>query len=254
MRALADAVGVRGRGAVSATANGPAGALGSGALLPESLRAEMADMLARIPLDSGGGATLLKVLMLGDLIVERPVARAVEIGVYRGRLLLPLALVMRWRGEGEILGIDPYSAVAAEQHDEHEVGIDLRSWPSTIDWEELHDGVHGAIVSSGLEPFARLVRARSEDVAGTFEPGSIDLLHVDGNHDAAAVAADAELYLPLVCTGGYVVLDDPSWASVRPVFDDLCARHELLFRLYDGRGLSADGVGGNDFAVFRLRA
>jgi hypothetical protein len=212
----------------------------------------MAHAIESVELDAGGGATLLKALMLADLIVERPVLRAVEIGVYRGRLLLPLALVMKWRGTGDVFGIDPYSVTSARQCDEHEVGIDLRNWPDTVDWDGLYDEVSRSISLLHLGSYCHLVRARSADAAQQFPLGSIDLLHIDGNHDRAEVAHDAELYLPRVSAGGYVVLDDPSWSSVRPVMEALSAHHELLFRLFDGKGIATDGVGGNDFALFRL--
>jgi hypothetical protein len=176
----------------------------------------------------------------------------VEIGVYRGRLILPLALVMKAAETGEIFGIDPYSAAAAEQHDDHSVGVDLRRWPSTVDWDELHAGILENINRLGVEACCHLVRARSEDVADRFAGRSIDLLHIDGNHDRAAVLRDARLYIPKVRKDGYVVLDDVSWPSVRPVFEYLDAHHELVFRLFDGRGLALDSIGGNDFAVFRL--
>jgi hypothetical protein len=226
--------------------------LGDGRLLNEDLRGRVSAVNAGIALDEGGGATLAKVLMLADIVVGLPVRTAVEIGVYRGRLLLPLALVVQ-RAGGQIFGIDPYSAIAAEQHDEHAVGVDLRAWPSLIDWDGLHAEVLARIEQLGIQDCCHLVRARSADAAARFERASVDLLHIDGNHDASAVASDARLYLPLVRAGGYVVLDDIGWESIRPVFEFLRAHHELLFALYDGGGLALDGVGGNDFAVFRLR-
>jgi Methyltransferase domain len=213
----------------------------------------MAEASASIPLDSGGGASLLKALVLADLIIDRPVLRMVEIGIYRGRLLLPLALVMKWREAGEIVGIDPYSATAAEQHDDHDRGIDLRSWAHSVDWDGLHQEVLQNIRRFDVEGCCHVVRARSADAVDKFPAGSIDLLHVDGNHDRAAVLRDVELYVPRVSTGGYVVLDDASWPSVRPVFEHLHKHHELIFQLFDGKGVTIDGIGGNDFAVFRIR-
>lgn len=226
---------------------------GPGRLINDDLRREMEEASASILIDSGGGASVLKALVLADLILERPVLRMVEIGVYRGRLLLPLALAMKRRGTGEVVGIDPYSAVEAEQHDEHNRSIDLRQWPHSIEWDCLYEEVQQNIRRLDVETCCRMIRGNSSDVATTFPPNSIDLLHIDGNHDRAAVLRDVELYLPRVSPGGYVVLDDATWPSVRPVFDDLKTRHELIFQLFDGGGVTLDGAGGNDFAVFRLR-
>jgi hypothetical protein len=226
---------------------------GAGSLIGERLREELVEVVGSIPVDDGGGASMLKTLMLADVIIELNAKRVVEIGVYRGRLLLPLAVVMERRELGEVVGIDPYSANAAEQHDDHHVGVDLRVWPGSVDWDSLHGDVVDAIGRLGLRRSCRLLRMTSHDAAQLFEPASIDLLHIDGNHDREAVLDDARLYLPLVTPGGYVVLDDAGWSSVRPVLDHLIEQHELVFQLLDGHGLTTDGIGGNDFAVFRVR-
>lgn len=231
----------------SASDPGPAG----GGSLSERVRARVAETLDAIALDAGGGASLTKVLLLADLALSRPAPRVVEIGVYRGRLLLPLAVALAEHG-GEIYGIDPYSAAAAVQSDEHGVGLDLQAWPETIDWDRLHNEVAESIKRLRLGGFCHLVRARSQDAARRFPAHSIDLIHIDGNHDSAAVAADAGRYLPLVSPGGYLVLDDASWDSVRPVYEFLRTNHELVFQLYDARGFAPDGIGGNDFAVFQV--
>jgi hypothetical protein len=216
------------------------------------LRNAIEQLLELIPLDSGGGATLVKALLLSELIVHGRLTRVVEIGVYRGRLLLPLALTAKWRATGEVIGIDPYSAQAAEQHDAHACSLDLKKWPHEIDWDGVYTGVHSTIVSHELQRWCRVLRQRSEDAAQQFATESIDLLHIDGNHDRASVIRDVELYLPKVKTGGYIVLDDASWSSVWPAYRYLQANHELVFQLLDCRGVTANGVGGNDFAVFRI--
>jgi hypothetical protein len=221
-------------------------------LLPEQVRASMAAALAEIQVDGGGGASLAKALMLGDLIAALPVRVAVEIGVYRGRLFLPLAIALAGSG-GQIYGVDPYSADAAVQLDEHDVGMDLRSWPRSVDWDRLHSEVVQRIAQLGLGETCHLLRARSDEAIGTLRETSVDLLHLDGNHDAAAVAGDLRDYLPLVRPGGFLVLDDAGWDSVRPVYEFLRRHHELVFQIEDYHGVALDGVGGNDFAVFRIR-
>jgi hypothetical protein len=224
-----------------------------GRLVDEGLLVRIKQLLDTIPVDDGGGASLLKILVLADLIMARPVIRMVEIGVYRGRLLLPLAMLMQWREGGEVFGIDPYEASAAEQHDAHHRQIDLERWADVVDWDGLYEGVLRTAERLGVQTRCNLVRARSEDVADQFAPGTIDLLHIDGNHDQDAVARDAELYVPRVSVGGYVVLDDASWPSVHPVFERLYAEHDLVFQLSNTMGVGLDDSAGNDFAVFRLR-
>jgi Methyltransferase domain len=215
------------------------------------LRAAMRRVQDEQPIDSGGGATLTKVLVLADLIVAHDLRTVVELGVYRGRLLLPLGRLLAGLGRGEAIGIDPYSAQAAIQTDAHSAQVDLTAWALEQDWEGLHAGVATAIDRWQLGGYTRLIRERSLDAAGRFAQQPIDLLHVDGNHDAAAVGADLEAYLPAMRPGAFVVLDDASWASVLPQIQRLTDEQRLIFRLFD-LGFTLDQHGGNDFAVFQI--
>jgi hypothetical protein len=225
--------------------------LGSG--LDEDLRRDLEAVSAEIPVDDGGGASLLKVFLLAELIVAGELTRVVEIGVYRGRLFLPLGRLMARLGRGEMVGIDPYSAAAAVQRDVELEAIDLVQWPSTIDWEAMHREVSDGMARWQMGASARLIRQRGEESADLFASTPIDLLHVDGNHDREAVSRDVELYLPHLRDGGYLVMDDIAWPSVRPVYEHLKRQHELVFELVE-KGLYLCPRGGaNDFAVLRVR-
>jgi hypothetical protein len=222
-----------------------------GRLVEPQLRAEMRRVQDEQPTDSGGGATLTKMLVLADLIVAHDLRTVVELGVYRGRLLLPLGRLLAGLGRGEAIGIDPYSAQAAIQTDAHSAEVDLTAWALEQDWEGLHAGVAAAIDRWQLGGHTRLVRERSLDAASRFARQTIDLLHVDGNHDATAVAADLEAYLPAMRQGGFIVVDDASWGSVLPQIQRLTDEQRLIFRLFD-LGFTLDQHGGNDFAVFQI--
>ena len=229
----------------------PAPILGSG--LDADLRRDLEAVSASIPVDDGGGASLLKVFLLAELIVAEELTRVVEIGVYRGRLFLPLGRLMAQLGRGEMVGIDPYSAVAAVQRDVELEAIDLVQWPSTIDWEAMHGEVSDGIGRWQMGASARLIRQRGEESADLFAEAPIDLLHVDGNHDREAVTRDVALYMPHLRDGGYLVMDDIAWPSVRPVYEELRSQHELVFELVE-KGLYLCPQGGaNDFAVLRVR-
>lgn len=229
---------------------------GAGALagtLDLELRRDLEQVSRSIPSDEGGGSSLLKVLVLGELIVSQDLDRVVEIGVYRGKLMLPLARLMRRLGRGEVVGIDPYSAQAAIQRDVEREGIDLVEWPRSVDWEGLHQGVLDAISRWGLEGHARLLRQRAEDAAPGFAASPIDILHVDGNHDREAVTEDVELYLPYLRDGGYLVMDDIAWPSVRPLYERLVREHELVFELVENGLYLWPQDGPNEFGVLRVR-
>lgn len=224
-----------------------------GTQLSPSLRGELEEVSRSIPVDEGGGASFLKILVLAELIVVNGLCRIVEVGVYRGRLMLPLAHLMLRLGRGEVVGIDPYSAVAAVQREARTDGIDLVEWPNSVDWTALHGSLIEAISQWGLEERARLIRKRSRDAADAFAAAPIDMLHIDGNHDREAVATDVKLFMPYMADGGLLVMDDVSWPTIRPVYESLVDEHELIFALTEkGVNLCA-GDFANDFSILRVR-
>jgi Methyltransferase domain/Glycosyl transferase family 2 len=211
-----------------------------------ALSAELGRLLDRIPVDFGGGCSLYKAEILAGLVVEFDLRRAIDIGVYRGRSLCPLAAAFRSLGAGEVVGIDPFESGAAKQSDRHTIGsARLDEWAVTQDWEGIYRGVVDLLADAGLAPFARVVREPATTAARHFERASIDLVHIDGNHDARAVAADLRNYRPLVRPGGFIVLDDVSWESVRPVYDELSMSAMHFTEAHTEH---------DDFAVFRIDA
>jgi hypothetical protein len=146
--------------------------------LSAELRAELEDIGRGIPIDEGGGSSVTKMLVLASLIQEHDFRRAAEIGVYRGRIFLALGATMRALGRGEVIGIDPYSAEAAIQRDDHDVGLDLRTWPQRVDWDGLYAGVLRQLELRGLADYCRLDRRTSAEAAADIAPASVDLLQM----------------------------------------------------------------------------
>ena len=220
----------------------------------QSISPDMARIVAEIvrdvSLDFGGGSSEAKALVFADLIVRFGVEDAIEIGVYRGRSLLPIAAMLQAQGAGRVIGIDPWSSAAALQDDTHEVGPAVNEWARSHPWEETYTEVVSRIERLGLKAHCELRRMTSEAAAGRIPDNSVDLVHIDGNHDRAAVELDVKLYLPKLRAGGFMALDDASWSSVRPLVEALRAPLELVFQLFDGIPLHDQQP--TDFAVFRV--
>jgi predicted O-methyltransferase YrrM len=212
-------------------------------VLPLEVREVIHRILSEVPIDFGGGCSEAKADRIAELIIGSGATTAVDIGVYRGRSFLPMAAALQWLGSGTAYGIDPYSAAAAHQTDDHEVGDILVPWADEQDWDAIGAQVQAQIDHKALSPFAQLVRETSRDAASRFAARSLDLIHIDGNHDRAAVELDYELYRPRVRPGEFIVLDDISWASVQSVYDDLLGTSTFV---EEARG------DGDDFAIFSL--
>jgi hypothetical protein len=222
-----------------------------GGTLPGSLASAITAAMLAVPVDFGGGCSLLKGLLLASLIVDREMTLAVEIGVYRGRSLVPQALAFGVLRAGRVVGIDPYSAAEARQTDDHEAPHDsLETYALKTDWERLYLETRDRLASLGVGDRCELRRSTSHAAAPSFDDGSVDMLHIDGNHDLAAVADDLRCYLPKLKRGALLVMDDASWRAIRPAMETLDQSLERVFTL-DDRGLGRLGTG-SDFVIYRM--
>lgn len=221
----------------------------AGIHVPDDVLAAMGAAIDAVPIDYGGGSSITKALVVADLVLEHELGTYVEIGVYRGRSLLPVGAMFAALGRGTAVGIDPYSLTEAMQDDlDHfpeETARQVNEFVRSQDWDAMHDDVVGLIGTLGCAEHCEIVRATSAAAVDRFEDGSIDVLHIDGNHDTEMVRADVDAYRPKLAPGAFVVLDDASWPSVRPVHADLSEAGERVFELLDLPMM-------NDFAVFRL--
>jgi predicted O-methyltransferase YrrM len=198
--------------------------------IPDEVAGEISDFNECLNTLAGGWCPVAKQHVLAHLIIANRCQRAVEIGVFQGGSLFPMAAAMRITG-GTVIGIDPYSSAAAEEHDNRQnvdalVGSD---WHTTIRWDELYSKVSNELKRRNLTPHAQLMRMRSSQAAELIESG-FDLLHVDGNHDFDAVAEDIRDYLPKLRPGGFLVLDDTNWDTVWQHAEMLKTRLPIVYQ------------------------
>jgi hypothetical protein len=153
----------------------------------------------------------------------------VEIGVWMGGSLIPMAIAQReivrhelaispdpWRVPmRHTYAIDPWTTAASVQGQE---GAN-KEWWSLVDHAQARAVFEARLQRHQLDqpyPIVRTLAQPSDDVQpgalGTLtKPNAkIDLLHIDGNH-AAQAARDVERFAPCVRLGGILVLDDVGW-------------------------------------------
>jgi len=214
--------------------------------LPDELLCEIENVLAQVPIDFGGGCSVRKAFVMAWLIRRFRLATTVDIGVYRGRSLFPQAIAHRLATGGVVYGVDPWSAEEAAESDNLALRDAIEHFVATTDFEGLFQEVTLKLKEYGLARHTRIVRSTSARAASRFVDDGVafDLVHIDGNHDTSAVLRDVRLYLPLVRPGGFVVMDDVSWDSVRPAVREVaCHARLLLHRVAPERG--------DDYAVFQ---
>ncbi len=160
-----------------------------------------------------GWCSVPKACALAALTTAMNVQQAVEIGVWAGRSLLPVAFAMKEQGFGMIRGIDPYTAAASAQD---EFGENLKWWND----QKMHDDIKAKfwnhVKKFAVEPHVHLLEKKSDDIDLSIFTTTLDLCHVDGNHQDQAIR-DAERFGPLVRLGGIVVCDDLKWQGGGPL-------------------------------------
>lgn len=167
------------------------------------------DLMARIAFahpQLQGWCELDKAQLLAALVLSVRMQRVLEIGIYGGKSLIPMAMALREIGHaGIIIGIDPWKA------DESAVGQDKENaeWWAKLDHEQIYQSFYRGLHREGVSEWVRVERKRSDDY---LPDAPLDLLHTDGNHGEQALR-DTQRYAPFVRVGGFCCLDDLGWSG-----------------------------------------
>jgi predicted O-methyltransferase YrrM len=147
-----------------------------------------------------------KAFTLASLVVATRPDTILEIGVFGGASLIPMALACKALKHGVVIGVDAWSkdvAMAAQTEESS------RAWWGALDYDKLYEDLKSKITLFGLGDYAYIVRSKTDDFLCC---NSIDLFHCDGDHSEQALK-DVERFSPKVRKGGYCVLDDLQWTG-----------------------------------------
>jgi hypothetical protein len=146
----------------------------------------------------------------------------VEIGSLFGKSTYVLNRLASYYRIGATLAIDPWDLEISVQHD---ASADIQRAPRNWNWEAVHQGFLVNMLSCACPPcnYMRTTSARafarycatpevtSPEFGTTSYSGSIAALHIDGNHDEAAVAEDFDLWSRRLAPGAWIIFDDYNW-------------------------------------------
>lgn len=167
-----------------------------------------------------GWCSKQKASVLIDLVRFKKPKIVVEIGVFGGKSLVPMAFAVRENGYGKVYGIDPWDKLSSTEGMD---GVNYEWWNS-IDHLKILNGLKARIHEFNLDDQIELIQATSEDA----EPiGPISLLHIDGNHSEKTSFIDVTKWVPLVEKGGLVIFDDVNWSTTKSAvewLDNNCIR------------------------------
>ncbi len=171
-----------------------------------------------------------KALAFIDLVLETEPEVCVEIGVFGGSSLFPVASALKYLGTGVVIGIDPWDKIECIKYlDPVEDATHLKWWGS-LNINYIYQSYNNMLKKHKLQEYAETIRSTSEEAVSAIE--EIDILYLDGNHSEFCSLQDVELYLPKVKRGGYIWMNDTLWKERQDAVERLAQTCEVM-RLID---------------------
>lgn len=173
-----------------------------------------------------GWCSTEKAFLIMDVIKKNKCSCCVEIGVFSGRSLLPIAKALQHNGNGKVFAIDAWDVSEAIK------GFN-DSDPNCIWWSQLNfnhfyeETVH-LVKKNKLNEFCVIIKQSSQNAVYLFAHETIDFIHLDGNHNEDVALQDITNYFEKVKNGGYILLNDPNWFSMKSSLVFLLERADLV--------------------------
>ena len=164
-----------------------------------------------------GWCTQEKARSFIDLVLQVKPEICVEIGVFGGQSLFPVASALKFLGQGLVIGIDPWNTHECIRYFDPIRDQAHINWWSKVNMEQIYYSYLGMLSHYELDEYCITLRSTSADAAPAI--GTIDILYIDGNHSEAMSTQDVKLYLPKVRSGGYIWLNDSLWNDIQPSID-----------------------------------
>lgn len=149
-----------------------------------------------------------KANLIAELVRQNQPLISVEIGVFGGRSLIPVAAVLKELGRGIVYGIETWSPIIATENPTNELND---QWWQAVDFNFVKSSFLNFIGKHDLVSYIKLVEVPSSNAAILFS--SIDFLHIDGSHSVVNSSEDVLLYAMKVKKGGIIIMDDVNWKS-----------------------------------------
>jgi hypothetical protein len=167
-----------------------------------------------------------KALSFIDLVLEVEPKVCVEIGVFGGASVFPVASALKYLGKGVVIGIDPWErSECIKYYHPIEEQTDFKWW-SCLDFNYIYDSYCSMLRRYGLGEYSITVKSTSGRAA--FLIDDIDILYIDGNADEGVTTQDVEDYFPKVKKNGYIWINNAIWPQRQTAIDILSENCEFI--------------------------
>lgn len=169
-----------------------------------------------------GWCTHEKAAALMDLVYKSNSSLCVELGVFGGKSLLPIALASKKiNPSSKVIGIDAWETQASLEGKNDEAND---AWWSNINYDEIYEYTKDLMKSNDVDSIVELWRCKSRDAVSKFADNSIDVLHQDSNHSEEISCEEVELYSKKVKLGGFWIFDDTDWSTTKTAQSNLLTK------------------------------
>ena len=171
-----------------------------------------------------GFCTLEKVRHMLQLVVQEKPNLCVEVGVYGGRSLFPMAYGCHKNGRGQVHAIDSWSNADSS---DGEQGAYAETW-KTHDFESKYQEFIRDAARPPYDKIVKTFRVNHLNVVDSYGSESIGFFHEDGNHSPKIVNESLVRWLPKLMVDGIFVWDDPGWADNSKLVHNVHSNYGLL--------------------------
>ena len=175
-----------------------------------------------------------KALRFIELVLSEKPNLCVEIGVFGGASLYPVAAALKSLNKGKVIGIDPWNTAESVKFYELPQEREHFEWWLTVDFESIRNAYRKMLLKNQLQDFVVTIEATSEDAASQILE-EIDILHIDGNPSEEKSLQDLSLYLPKVKSGGYIWFTDFGKVSKRKALEELFVKCKVIKIIDNGK-------------------
>lgn len=175
-----------------------------------------------------------KALRFIELVLSEKPNLCVEIGVFGGGSLYPVAAALKSLNKGKVIGVDPWNTADSVKFYELPQEREHFEWWLSVDFDSIREAYRKMLLRNQLQDFVITIEATSEEAASQIlEP--IDILHIDGNPSEEKSLQDLSLYFPKVKSGGYIWLNDFGKSSKKKALEELFMRCKVIKIIDDGK-------------------
>lgn len=162
----------------------------------DSFKNETIAMMNTVP----GWCSSEKALFMMDIIKENKCRHCIEIGVFAGMSLLPIAKALQYNGKGKIFAIDAWDTSEATKG--FNPPDSNYTWWGQLDFNYFYKQTLNLINKNKLNKFCSIIKQSSQSAAHLFSDEMIDFIHLDGNHNEEFAFQDITDYFPKIKDGG----------------------------------------------------